>query len=68
MLLFYTCIEMKFIGKEKAFKHKHKHKIFNLFLHMLLKFEIIWTRIGQVIRLRNDIHFPETPYIYITHN
>ena len=25
------------------------------FLHMLLKFEIIWTRIGQIIRVSNDI-------------
>ena len=36
---------------------------FELFLHMLLKFEIIWTRIGQVIRLWNDIEFFETPFI-----
>ena len=28
---------------------------------MLLKSEIIWTRIGQVIRLWNDIHFSEIP-------
>ena len=35
-----------------------------MFLHMLSKFELIWTRIGQVIRLRNDITFFETPGIY----
>ena len=28
--------------------------------YMLLKYEIIWTTIGQVIRLRNDISFTET--------
>ena len=28
---------------------------------MLLKFRIIWTRIDQVVRLRNDINFSETP-------
>ena len=28
---------------------------------MLLKFEIIWTRVGQVIRIRNNIDFSETP-------
>ena len=27
---------------------------------MLLKFEIIWLRIDQVIRLQNDINFSET--------
>ena len=26
---------------------------------MLLKFEIIWTRIGQVIKLQNDINISE---------
>ena len=28
--------------------------------YMLLKYEIIWTTISQVIRLRNDINFTET--------
>ena len=27
---------------------------------MMLKFVIIWMRIGQVIRLQNDINFSET--------
>ena len=30
---------------------------------MLSKFELIWMRIGQVIRLQNDINFSETPCI-----
>ena len=33
---------------------------FELFVHMPLKFEITWTRIGQVIRLQNDINFSKT--------
>ena len=37
---------------------------FELFLHMQLKFEIIWTKIGQVVSLRN-INFSKTPNIYI---
>ena len=32
-----------------------------MFLHIQLKFEIIWTRIGQVIRLQNDTDFSEIP-------
>ena len=31
-----------------------------LFLHMLIKSEIIWRKIGQVIRLWNDMNFSET--------
>ena len=38
-----------FSGIEMDFKHSTWN--FEWFLHMLLKFEIIWTRIGQVIRL-----------------
>ena len=38
---------------------------FILFLHILLKFEINWTRIGQVIRLQNDIYiFPKHPVLF----
>ena len=29
---------------------------------MQLKFEIVWTGIGQVIRLQNDNNFSETPF------
>ena len=31
---------------------------------MLLKSKVIWTSIGQVIRLRNEINFSRTPYIH----
>ena len=31
---------------------------------MLLTYEIIWTRIGQLIRLQSDINFLETACIY----
>ena len=44
-------------------EEKKKLKNFQLFLYMLLKFEIIWMRFGQVIRLQNDINFSETSYI-----
>ena len=47
--------EMPFAGEEKGVKN-----IFELFLHML-KFEIFWMRISQVIRLWKDINFSETP-------
>ena len=44
-----------------------KKKTFNIefwvVLHMLSKFEIIWMRTGQVIRLQNDINISETPSI-----
>ena len=43
-------------------KNNIKTKNFYFFLHMLLKSEIIWTRIGQIIRLQNDINFSETPW------
>ena len=32
---------------------------FVLFLHMQLNFEIIWTRIGEITWLQNDIDFSE---------
>ena len=32
---------------------------------MLLKFQIIWTRIDQIIELQNDINFIETPSILL---
>ena len=47
LLFFFSGIEMPFIGKEKAFKHSTQNSEF--FQHMLLKFEIIRTRISQVI-------------------
>ena len=31
---------------------------------MLLKFEIIWTKIGQIIRSQNNINFSETTSIF----
>ena len=40
-------------------KKKKKLKNFELFLHMPLKFEIIWMRIGQVITSQNDVDFSE---------
>ena len=36
---------------------------FELFLLTLLKFEIIWRKIGWIIGLRNDINFSETTCI-----
>ena len=39
-----------------------------MFLLILLKFDIIWTKIGQVIRLKNDVNFSETPCIYKYYN
>ena len=46
---------------EKKKKHKTLNiKLYELFLHMLLKFEIIWTRICQIIRLGNYINLSET--------
>ena len=30
---------------------------------MLLNFKIIWIKIGQDIRLQNDINFSEVPYV-----
>ena len=43
--------------RKKVFKQN-----FELFLHMPLKFEIIWMRIGQVIRLQINTDFSETLY------
>ena len=43
---------LPFNGKENELRQN-----FELFLHMLLKFEIIWTRIVQ-----NDINLSETPW------
>ena len=54
---FFPVIEMQIFEKKKMFE---RH--FKLFLNILLKFEINWTRTGQVIRLRNDINISETPY------
>ena len=51
-------MEMPFTGKEKIKQN------FEWFILMLLKFEIIWTWIGQVIRFWNNIDFSETPCIY----
>ena len=28
----------------------------------VVEFEIIWMRIGEIIKLRNDINFSEIPY------
>ena len=52
--------EMKFSENEMAFKYETNN--FQSFLIMSLIFKIIWTIIGQVIRLGNDIFFfSETP-------
>ena len=32
---------------------------------MLLKYEIIWMQVGQIIRLWNDINFSETSLYFI---
>ena len=40
-------------------------QIFKSFLNLLLKFVIIWTKIGQAIKLQNGTNFSETLYIYI---
>ena len=51
---------------EKLFVSIHEKKtINNMFPLILLKFEIIWVRFCQVIRLQNDINFSETPFILI---
>ena len=42
------------------YQNEKKKKTLNMEwggLRILLKFEIIWMRIGQVIRLRNDANF-----------
>ena len=57
--LFFSSEWHFYTWKEK--KHL-KHRIFEFFVQMLLKFEIIWMRIGQVIRLWNDIDFSESVY------
>ena len=54
---FYSGIEMPLIWKEKMLRYKTEN--FELFLQ-LLKSEVIWTRISNIIRLREVIHFPET--------
>ena len=42
-----------------------KHKIQNfVFQCMLSKFEIILMRIGQIIKLQNEIEFSKTPVYY----
>ena len=50
--MYVICI---FTGKRKCFEK------FKRFLHILK----IWTKIGHIIRLRNDTIYPETPSIYI---
>ena len=47
-VFFFLGIEMQFTKKGKMFNQLTKN--FELFLHMLLKFEINWARIDQVIR------------------
>ena len=42
---------------QKEKKNQKTLKKFKLFRHILLKFEIIQTRIGQIIRLQNNIKF-----------
>ena len=52
-----------FLGTEMSFKEKvfeHQTWNFELFLDTLLNSEIMWMKIGQVIRLQNDINFSET--------
>ena len=46
-------------------EEKKKQQNFDLHLHMLLKFEIIWTRIGCIITFQNEINLCEIPYICI---
>ena len=50
---------MPFHGKEKVLKYKIEY--FELFLHMLLRFEIGRMRIGQVIRLLNGVNILKHP-------
>ena len=51
-------------GRSYTWKKKATLNInFELFLHMLLKFEIISIWTAQVIKFWNDIYFSETPNI-----
>ena len=74
MFFFFCSIEIPFIEKEKLFKHR----ILSYFYACCLKSEIIWMKIGQVIRLQKiiflkhpivDLKWYEIicnlPYIYI---
>ena len=55
---------MAFVSqKNKRKKTQTNSKTLNMFIHMLLKFEIIWTRIDQFIKLGNDIIFWNTLHI-----
>ena len=45
------------------FNEKGKKK--ELFLQIVLKLKNVWTKIDQVIRLRNYINFYETSYINV---
>ena len=49
----YSHIEMQVTGKEEAFRH--------FFLHMRLKFDIIWAGIDRIIELWNNIDISEIP-------
>ena len=55
----FLSLQMLFTCKKKRLKMKQN---LQLFLHLQVKFEIIWTRIDQVILLRNDkVVFPKIP-------
>ena len=50
---------MNDISLSEKKKKKNIKQNFELFFHVLPIFEIIWMRIGQVIRLQKDINFSE---------
>lgn len=49
--------------------HRHSRSISvikrSYFLHILLKFKIVWVRIGYVARLQNYVNSFGTPYNYL---
>ena len=55
-------------GNFDTLKEKSNTQNFELFLYMLLKFKIIWMRIGLVIRLQNHVNFNEKPCILESDN
>ena len=57
LYFFFSATKIPFAGKEKTFKHLNWN--FKFFQQMLLKSEIIWMKISQIIGLRNHINFSE---------
>ena len=45
------------------YRNEITEKEFKQFLHRLWKFEVIWIRIDQIIRLQNVINYSETVWV-----